>query len=259
MTAIAVIPPVTDGKTRTIAPKPRTMPSAWETASRPQANPQSFLGTWSITEAAIDEYAMLIVAWQSVQQIAMPSTDRCRPSRPSDSAPGHQADRHDHRPVVRGHPAVGEIARQRVEDQRRDRAQTGDEPEVDGLVRGARGRLDQPRQDVLDRGEERHRRAEVRQHQPRDEWRPGPPGDRWLVGAPVPAACSVAGRTLPFIGPAPGGTGGSPSRETTAGTSPSFAWQAVPRSTLPPGPGSPCHGADRAIRASAFRNLSDSH
>jgi hypothetical protein len=30
---------------------------------------------------------MLIVAWQSVQQIAMPITDRCAPSRPSEMAP----------------------------------------------------------------------------------------------------------------------------------------------------------------------------
>ena len=53
--ATAVIPPVTEGKTTTIAPKPRMMPTAWATASSPQANPQSRLGTWSITEAAIDE------------------------------------------------------------------------------------------------------------------------------------------------------------------------------------------------------------
>ena len=55
MAVIAAIPPVTEGKTTTIAPKPRMMPSAWETASRPQAKPQSRLGTWSMTEAAIDE------------------------------------------------------------------------------------------------------------------------------------------------------------------------------------------------------------
>ena len=121
---------------------------------------------------------MLIVAWQSVQQIAMPTTDRCAPSRPSDSGPAGQADRHHRRAVVGGHPAVGEIARQRVEDQRRDRAETGHQPEVDGLVGGAAGRLDQPRQHVLDRGEERDRGAEVRQHQRGDEGRPGAPGDR---------------------------------------------------------------------------------
>src|ERR1700678_4306236 len=68
-----------------------------------------------------------------------------------------------------------------------------------------------------------------------------------------PSARSVAGPvSLPFIGPVPGGTGGSPSRETTAGTSPSFTWLAVPMSTLPPGAGRPCHGADRAIRGRQF-------
>jgi len=30
---------------------------------------------------------MLIEAWQRVQQIAMPGTDRCSPSRPSDAPP----------------------------------------------------------------------------------------------------------------------------------------------------------------------------
>ena len=30
---------------------------------------------------------MLIVAWQSVQQMAMPITDRCSPSRPSEIGP----------------------------------------------------------------------------------------------------------------------------------------------------------------------------
>ena len=55
MPAITVIPPVTDLKIKTIAPKPRMMPSACATAIRPQANPQSFLGTWSITDAAIEE------------------------------------------------------------------------------------------------------------------------------------------------------------------------------------------------------------
>src|SRR5580693_4456122 len=78
--------------------------------------------------------------------------------------------------------------------------------------------------------------------------------ETWAEGAAgVPSARSVAGPvSLPFIGPAPGGTGGSPSREKTAGTSPSFAWLAVPMSTLPPGPGRHSHGANRAIRDRHF-------
>ena len=138
---------------------------------------------------------MLIVAWQSVQQIAMPTTDRCAPSRPSDSGPADQADRHHRRAVVRGHPPVGEVARDRVEDQRGDSAKTGHEPEVDGLVGGAAGRLDQPRQHVLDRGEERHRGAEVGQHQRGDEGRPGAPGDRGRRGG---------GRSVGTLGRGPG-------------------------------------------------------
>ena len=208
---------------------------------------------------------MLIVAWQSVQQIAMPTTDRCRPSRPSDAAPPARPIAHHRRAVVRGHPAVGEIARERVEDQRRDGAETGHEAEVDGLVSGAPGRLDQPRQHVLDRGEQRDRGAEVRQHQRGDEGRPGSPGDRRRKGGRRSVGVlhrrpgvAVHHRARPG-GYRPGGReGGSPlmpggpSRETTAGTSPSFTWQAVPRSTLPPGPARACHDTERAIRGRHF-------
>ena len=125
---------------------------------------------------------MLIVAWQRVQQIAMPIDRPLQAEQAERRGPARQADEHHRRAVVRGHPAVGEIARERVEDQRRDSAETGHEPEVDGLVSGAGGRLDQPRQHVLDRGEQRDRGAEVRQHQHGDEGRPGSPGDRRRKG-----------------------------------------------------------------------------
>ena len=50
-------------------------PTACATEISPQTSPQDRRSTWSTTIADIGEYAMLIVAWQSVHQIAIPTME----------------------------------------------------------------------------------------------------------------------------------------------------------------------------------------
>ncbi len=69
---MAVIPAVTDGNTRTTAARPMMSPTACATEISPHTSPQDRRSTWSTTIADIGEYAMLIVAWQSVHQMAIP-------------------------------------------------------------------------------------------------------------------------------------------------------------------------------------------
>jgi hypothetical protein len=76
---MAIIPAVTDGNTSTTAARPMMSPTACATEISPHTNPQDRLSTWSTTTADIGEYAMLIVAWQSVHQMAMSTMECCRP------------------------------------------------------------------------------------------------------------------------------------------------------------------------------------
>ena len=48
-------------------------PSACATEISPHTRPQDRRSTWSTTIADIGAYAMLIVAWQSVHQMAIPT------------------------------------------------------------------------------------------------------------------------------------------------------------------------------------------
>src|ERR1700722_17095002 len=78
-TEIAVIPAVTEGNTSTTAASPTMSPTACATEISPHTSPQDRRSTWSTTIADIGEYAMLIVAWQIVHQIAIEATECWKP------------------------------------------------------------------------------------------------------------------------------------------------------------------------------------
>ena len=56
-------------------------PTACATETSPQTSPQDRRSTWSTTIADIGPYAMLIVAWQIVHQIAIATMECCSRGR----------------------------------------------------------------------------------------------------------------------------------------------------------------------------------